>query len=106
LILDSLWAVGQHFPTDLPVIKTVKFKDPRGVVYENKQVNLPMLKVSNYPLSNVPTTLLGGKNPTGFSINLMGNDALKRFNTILDFQNDVIYLKPNKFMGLAFKETS
>jgi hypothetical protein len=106
LILDSLWAVNQHFPTDLPVIKTVKFKDPRGVVYENKQVNLPMLKVSNYPLSNVPTTLLGGKNPTGFSINLMGNDALKRFNTILDFQNDVIYLKPNKFMGLAFKEAS
>jgi hypothetical protein len=106
LILDSLWAVNQHFPTDLPIIKTVQFKDPRGNVYENKQVNLPLLKVHNYSLSNVPTTLLGSKNPTGFSINLMGNDALKRFNTILDFQNDYIYLKPNKFMDSAFKETS
>jgi hypothetical protein len=106
LILDSLWAVSQHFPTDLPVVKTVKFKDPRGVVYENKQVNLPLLKVSDFPLPDVPTTLLGGKNPTGFSINLMGNDALKRFNTIIDFQNDYIYLKPNKFKDMAYRETS
>ncbi len=106
LILDSIWAVNQHFPTDLPVVKTVKFKDPRGVVYENKQVNLPMLKVSDFPLSDVPTTLLGGKNPTGFSINLMGNDALKRFNTVIDLKNDYIYLKPNKFRDLAYKETS
>ncbi len=104
LFLDSIWAAHQHFPTDLPVLKTTKFKDPRGVVYENKLVNLPMLKLSDFDLPNVPTTLLSSKNPTGFSINLLGNDVLKRFNTIIDFKNDCIYLKPNKLREMPYRE--
>jgi hypothetical protein len=106
LILDSIWAINQHFPTDLPVQKVTKFKDPRGVVYENKLVNLPMLKLHDFPMANIPATLLGSKNPTGFSINLLGNDALKRFNTIIDFRNDCIYLKPNKLMNMPYREAS
>ncbi len=106
LFLDSLWVVKQQFPTDLPTIKITTFRDPRGVKYESKVVLCPAFSVNNYALSNIPATLLGSKNPTGFSINLLGNDVLKRFNTILDFQNDFIYLKPNKLMGMAYKEAS
>jgi hypothetical protein len=105
LIIDSVWAAKQHFPTDLKTIKITKFKDPRGVVYENKTVLCPLFKMNNHTLSDIPTSLLGSKNPTGFEINLLGNDVLKRFNTILDFQNDYIYFKPNKLTGLAFKES-
>jgi hypothetical protein len=106
LILDSIWAIKQHFPTDLPVLKVIKFKDPRGAVYENKQVDLPMLKLHDFPLTNMPATLLGSKNPTNFSINLLGNGALKRFNTFIDFKNDCIYLKPNKLMNVPYRERS
>jgi hypothetical protein len=103
LIIDSLWAIKQGFPTDLPVLKTTVFRDPRGAKYENKLVICPSLNLNNTAMPNVPMTLLGSKNPTGFSINLLGNDALKRFNTILDFKNDNIYLKPNKLMLMAYK---
>jgi hypothetical protein len=106
LIIDSLWAVKQNFPKDLKTIKITKFKDPRGVVYENKTVICPLFNIHKQPLSNIPTSLLGSKNPTGNSINLLGNDVLKRFNTIIDYQNDVIYLKPNKLFGVPFRETS
>ena len=41
-----------------------------------------------------------------FSINLLGNDALKRFNTFIDFKNDCIYLKPNKLMNMPYRERS
>ena len=61
--------------------------------------------MNNQTLSNIPTSLLGSKNPTGLEINLLGNEVLKRFNTIVDFQNDYIYFKPNKLTALAFKES-
>ena len=106
LILDSLWAVNQHFPTDLPLIRVKKFSDPRGVSYETKMVQLPLIRLNGFDLINVPMAMLGSKNPTGFSINFLGNDLLKRFNTILDFKNDCIYLKPNKLTNLGYKEIS
>ena len=106
LILDSLWAVKQQFPTNLPLIKTNKFRDPRGVVYETKVVRLPLIRLNRLDLTNVPATMLGSKNPTGFSINFLGNDLLKRFNTILDFKHDRVYLKPNRLITLAYGENS
>ncbi len=106
LILDSTWATNQQFPMDLPLIKTKKFSDPRGVVYETKTVRLPLIRLHPFSLENVPTTLLGSKNPAGFSINFLGNEVLKRFNTILDFKHDCIYLKPNKLIHLGYKENS
>ena len=106
LIIDSTWAANQQFPTNLPLIKMNKFRDPRGVVYETKVVRLPLIRLNKLDLTNIPATMLGSKNPTGFSINFLGNDLLKRFNTILDFKNDCIYLKPNKLTSLGYKENA
>lgn len=104
LILDSAWVINQHFPTNLPLLKTKSFRDPRGVVYETKMVRLSLVRTTTLGLANVPAIMLGSKNPTGFSVNFFGNDLLKRFNTILDFKNDCIYLKPNKLTNLAYRE--
>jgi len=60
------------------------------------------MAINGFDLTNIPTCILGGKNPTGFEINYLGNDLLKRFNIILDFKNDRMYLKPNKLMGVAY----
>ena len=40
----------------------------------------------------------------GFPINYFGNEVMKHYDTILDFQNDVIYFKPNKLTPTIFKD--
>lgn len=95
IVLDSTWLNKNKFPQDLELVKTSTFKDPRGVVYENKVVVIPQFKLNGFELNHIPTHLLGSSNPTRMEINFLGNDLLKRFNIILDFENDNIYLKPN-----------
>jgi len=106
IILDSSWASEQNFPTDLKVLKTSELHDPRGATYKTRVVLAPAFKINDFAVENIPTLILGSRNPVGFPVNYFGNDFLKRFNIILDFQNDCLYLKPNKLMDLKYKENS
>jgi hypothetical protein len=106
VLIDSIWAAEQHLPKDLTLLRETSFKNPRGTVFISKTVICPLLNIQNSSFSNVPTTLMGSVNPANVSVNLLGNDILKRFNTILDFKNDFIYLKPNRLMAMPFKETA
>lgn len=99
IILDSTWVARRHFPQDLRLIKSSVLRDPRGVQYKTKVVVSPLFRVNDFAVSDVPTLLLGSKNPTGFEVNFLGNGLLKRFNIVLDFENDYVYLKPNKLYG-------
>jgi len=105
-IIDSSWAAKQGFPKDMKLIKSSVLRDPRGVKYETRVVLAPALKVNGFKLTNIPTLVLGSQNPTGFEINFLGNDLLKRFNMILDFEKDQLYLKPNNLIGLPYKANS
>ena len=104
MILDSGWRAKQKFPQDLKLIKLSSFRDPRGVKYENKIVRTPQLNINGFVLNDIPATLLGSKKPLDFEINYFGNGVLKRFNTILDFKNDCIYLKTNELINSAYRE--
>ena len=106
LFLDSNWAVRQHFPTDLKLLSTSVMHDGAGRKYESKIVEAPLLTIDRFALTNIPSWLLGSRNPAGFEVNLFGNDLLKRFNMVLDFQNDRVYLKPNKLMNEPYKGNS
>lgn len=104
IVMDSTWLNKAQFPKDLKLLKTATFKDPRGVVYENKVVLAPQFELNGFELSNIPTHLLGSSNPTRLEINFLGNDLLKRFNTILDFEKDLIYLRPNSLTNIPYKK--
>jgi hypothetical protein len=106
MILDSSWVTRNNFPKDLKLIKMSSFRDPRGNKYENKIVQTPQLSINSFTLINVPATLMGSKRPLDFEMNYFGNGVLKRFNTILDFKNDCIYLKPNKLINSSYRENS
>lgn len=105
-ILDSTWVSEQRFPKNLKAIKSVVASDPRGAKYEIKVVLAPMVKVNSFALPNVPVSLFGSRNPTGMALNFFGNDLLKRFNTVLDFKNDHLYLKPSHLIGVKYREES
>jgi hypothetical protein len=104
LIIDRDWAKAQNFPKDLEVLKSTTLRDPRGNEFEAKTVKCPSLLVKKDELLNVPATILAGPNPTGFPINYFGNEVMKRYDTILDFQNDVIYFRASKLGDTPFKD--
>ena len=106
LIIDSGWVAKQNFAGDLKLIKSSTLQDPRGNKYEIKIVRTPAFSINSFELTGIPTLLLTGRNPMGFEINYLGNDLLKRFNILLDFKNDNLYLKPNKLFGLKYRENS
>jgi hypothetical protein len=105
-IVDSGWAAAHRFTDGLRVVKSTVLKDPRGNRYETRTVEAPMLELGQIRLANVPTLVLSGRNPVGFEVNFLGNDALKRCNIILDFQHDYIYLKPNGLIGAPYRANS
>lgn len=104
MIADSSWTALHQFTSGLPVIRTKILHDPRGVSYETKTVLAPQMRIHNFTLTNIPAMVLPGPNPTGFSINFLGNDLLKRFNMVLDFRKDMVYLKPNLLFNTPYRE--
>lgn len=104
MILDSGWVARQHFAAGLKLIKTSSISDGRGVKFETRTVMAPAFSLSNFKQTNVPTLILSNKmGPDGIELNFLGNDLLKRFNMILDFKKDEVYLKPNKLWDVKYK---
>jgi hypothetical protein len=56
---------------------------------------LPKLKIGDFEMYQIPLNIqqLEIEN-VGYNENI-GNKILKRFNTVIDFKNNYIYLKPN-----------
>ncbi|OIQ21109.1 MAG: hypothetical protein BM557_04980 [Flavobacterium sp. MedPE-SWcel] len=66
-----------------------------GVEYSAKNYVLPKLTFGEYELVNVPIAI-DDEDPEGVEYNdILGNNLLKRFNTVIDFKEFEIYLKPN-----------
>jgi hypothetical protein len=103
MMLDSTWFHDQHIPMEFKLIKTTIFRDPRGQKFESKTVLSPFLFINGFPLTGIPTALLGSKNPTSLELNYFGNELLKRFNTIIDLKKDHIFLKANSLTNLPWK---
>lgn len=106
IILDSTWASKQNFPQNLSLIKSSVLSDARGEKYEIKTVLTPIFKIGNFKLANIPTISGVSINSAPLEINYLGNDLLKRFNMVLDFKTDLLYLKPNKLFNLKFRNNA
>ncbi len=102
MIIDSAWAAKYNFADGLEIISKQTLHDPRGNSYETRTLVAPSITVNDNQINNPPALILPGKNPVGMKINYFGNDLLKRFNLIIDFQNDQVYLKPNGLFNTVF----
>jgi hypothetical protein len=106
VMLDDNLLKDDHFPTEkMELIKKVIMHGIKGNEIPVTTSNLESLKLGNFELKNVAAQLLGQNKPLpGVNIHILGTDVLKRFNTILDFQKNVVYLKPNRFYDLPYAE--
>lgn len=105
VMLDEDLMKEQQYPKDsLEIIKKVIMHNGEGKAIPVLTVNNEKLNLGKYTLKNVPVQLLSTGNPAGFKTHILGNEVLKRFNTILDFQKNVVYLKPNGLYGVVYSE--
>ncbi|MEM9052195.1 MAG: hypothetical protein AAGC47_09110 [Bacteroidota bacterium] len=106
VIMDKDLRAKSGFPIDLPVIKESRLQNSAGTEFVNQVVKVDQVCFGDACASEVPVQLFGAPNPARFETHILGSELLKRFNTILDFQNDFVYLKPNSLMDLPYADAS
>lgn len=91
---------------ELPVIK-------ESVMYNSSNEAIPLVTVATeklifgkYILEQVPAQINSATRPAGYATNFLGGEVLKRFNIILDFQNHVVYMKPNHLFHEPYTESN
>ncbi len=104
IMLDTLLMHEQNYPKDLEVIKKVVMRNGQGKEIPVYTVNNERLNLGKIVLSDIPVQLLATANPARFKTHIMGNEVLKRFNTILDFQQNFVYLKPNSLFEVPYTD--
>lgn len=73
-----------------------------GIEWKANNYILPKLQLGDFELLEVPISI-DEKDPKGIENgDILGNNLLKRFNTIIDLQNFEIYLKPNALFGKKY----
>lgn len=99
-MLDNDLLKEGKFPVEkMEVLKKVIMRGAQGNEIPVITSNLKVLKIGKYKLKNVPIQQLTTNKPLrDKNIHILGNDVLKRFNIFLDFQNNVVYMKPNHLM--------
>lgn len=105
VMMDKEIMKEQNYPKEhLPVLKKVIMKNGKGEEIPVLTVQNEKLYFGRFRLDKVPVQLLSTPNPARFKTHILGNEVLKRFNTILDFQHNVVYLKPNSLYNEPYSE--
>jgi predicted aspartyl protease len=94
MVLNKKWIQKNELSTNLQVIKESKISDGAGNQYETKTVMIPKISVGGFEVENIQTLIMEGDGPMGEMVNYFGNNVLKRFDIILDFKKDKVYIKP------------
>lgn len=102
---DLMQATG--FPAaQMKELKRVVMKGAQGNEIPVITAELQSLKIGRYTLKKVPVQQVTTNKPMrGHNIHILGNEVLKRFNIFLDFQNNVVYLKPNSLYNAGYIES-
>jgi hypothetical protein len=104
-MLDQQLIKEQQYPKEiLPVLKKTILKNGQGEEIPVLTVKNEKLFLGNLCLNDVPVQLLATSNPAQFKTHILGSEFLKRFNTILDFQENKVYLKPNSLWNDPYTE--
>ena len=105
-MLDNDLLKQHKFPVEkMEVIKKVIMRGAMGNEIPVITSDLNSLKLGNHELKDVPVQVLTSNKPLrDENIHILGNEVLKRFNTILDFQRNVVYLKPNSLYHETYIE--
>jgi hypothetical protein len=107
-MLDNDLLKQAGFPAaKMRVLKTVIMKGAQGNEIPVITATLQGLQIGKYKLRNVPVQQVTTNRPLrNKNIYILGNDILKRFNVVLDLQQNTVYLKPNRLYKVAWTSAS
>lgn len=98
---DGTLIIGQKFAKEHSlnnIMKNIgksKSIGSSGNVINNTDVMLPKLKLGDFEMYQIPLSIQQQEIENVEHNENIGNKILKRFNAIIDFKNNYIYLKPN-----------
>lgn len=104
ILFDDKFANDNKLSDKLQIVGEKTLKDSFGNVLKTKQAILPLLKIQNNSLSNVPVGFFEGAIGRQ-KLSIIGGDILKRFNLVIDAKREYIYLKTNKLAGLDYRKS-
>jgi len=105
IVMDKDLRQKSNFPDKLPVIKESVLRNSAGTKFVNRVVEVDKICFDSACANQVPVQLLSTPNPARFETHILGNELLKRFNTIFDFKNGFVYMKQNSLMKLPYKDS-
>jgi len=101
VLLDDQFANGNKLGEKLKIVGEKSLKDSYGNILKTKKAILPVLKIGNEQLTDVPAAFFEGAIGRQ-KISIIGGDILKRFHWIIDAQRQYVYLKPGKFKNVDY----
>lgn len=106
IMLDGPMLKEKEFPVDtLKEIKRVVMKGAQGNEVPVITSGLESFTLGKFTLKNIPVQVMSQSRLVSRSrMHILGNEILKRFNVFFDFQNNLIYLKPNKLINEKYIE--
>ncbi|MEO8234658.1 MAG: clan AA aspartic protease [Flavobacterium sp.] len=101
VMLDNDLLKKGAFPTSkMKIIKKVIMKGAQGNEIPVITSILQTLKIGGYKLKNIPVQITTSQKPLkDKNVHVLGNEILRKFNIFLDFKNNVVYIKPNKYFN-------
>lgn len=104
LILEDAFLSKNNLWTKFDTLGVQVLLDSYGHELKNVQTKIPFLKVGKTVFAQ-QDILLRAKGASNMPISVLGNGLLKRFNILIDYQSNYIYLKENKLRSLSAKKT-
>ncbi len=100
ILLDPKIAETYDMKAKLQTISTSELRDSYNNIIKIETKLLPKLKVGGRTLHDVPLSFAAQSSKIPMKV--FGNDLLKRFNVIFDFQQQVVYMKLNSLHDVAY----
>jgi hypothetical protein len=85
---------------ELKTIEESELRDSFNNVFKIETKEIPEVTVGGLKIKNVPLSIAARS--SDIPMRVFGNDLLKRFNVIFDFQKNEIYLKPNHLRKVPY----
>jgi hypothetical protein len=100
MLNNDLLKQGKFPAEKMEILKSIIMHGAKGNEIPVITSNLNALQIGKYKLKNVPVQVTSTYKPfKDKNVHILGNEVLKRFNTILDFQTNVVYLEPNQLFS-------
>ena len=102
--LDDDFSRKYNLYTDLKKLGESEANGLGPNTIKNQVTILPEFRIGNHKFNEVPAFLELPSGDDNISFCILGNEVLQKFNTIIDYQNSYLYLKPNALFSSPLRK--